>query len=155
MLSRLRVTPARAGQSGSFEIVVDVHNEGPHAGEETVFLFALDQVASVARPLLELKGFGKIALQPDETGTLRPALAAAELRFLGPELEPVFEAGEVQILFGPSAERSRLLAATVRNWSAAIAIARAPPAPPWPTYQVAGRGMRRAAGGSPPSILRI
>jgi beta-glucosidase len=83
-----------------------------------VFLFTHDKVASVARPLLELKGFAKISLRPGEAGTVRLSLRAEELGFLGRDLEPVFEPGEVEILVGPCADRSRLLAATVRlSWS--------------------------------------
>ncbi len=72
---------------------MDVTNEGSRAAEETVFLFMRDKVASVARPLLELKGFARISLEPGETGTVQMSLAAAELRFLGPDLEPGLRGG--------------------------------------------------------------
>jgi beta-glucosidase len=117
-LSNLRVTPADAEDLDTLQIRVDVRNEGARAAEETVFLFSHDKVASVARPLLELKGFAKISLRPGEAGTVRLSLRAEDLRFLGRDLEPVFEPGEVEILVGPCADRSRLLAATVRlSWS--------------------------------------
>jgi beta-glucosidase len=117
-LSDLRVTPADAEDIDTLQIRVDVRNDGARAAEETVFLFAHDKVASVARPLLELKGFAKIVLRPGEAGTVRLSLRALDLRFLGRDLEPVFEPGEVEILVGPCADRSRLLAATVRlSWS--------------------------------------
>jgi beta-glucosidase len=38
---------------------------------------------------------------------------ATELRFLGRDLTPVFEPGEVEILVGPSADRSQLLVQTL------------------------------------------
>ncbi len=69
------------------KIRVDVRNEGARAAEETVFLFTHDKVASVARPLLELKGFAKIDLRPGEAGTVTLSLRAADLRFLGLDLE--------------------------------------------------------------------
>lgn len=109
----LRVTPRRVEQSGSIEAEVDLLNEGPREAEETVFLFSRDKVASVTRPLLELRAFGKISLKPGESGTVRLGFAAAELRFPGADLEPVFEAGEVEILAGPCADRARLLSAGV------------------------------------------
>jgi beta-glucosidase len=40
-------------------------------------------------------------------------LPAAELRFLGPDLEPMFEPGEVEILVGPCADRAQLLVASI------------------------------------------
>ncbi len=117
-LSNLRVTPAEAEDIDTLQIRVDVRNEGARAAEETVFLFTHDKVASVARPMLELKGVAKISLRPGEAGTVRLSLRAEDLRFLGRDLEPIFEPGEIEILVGPCADRSRLLAATVRlSWS--------------------------------------
>ncbi len=91
------------------EVTVDVTNVGARAAEETVFLFVRDRLASVVRPTLELKGVTKIVLQPEETGSAQLQLPAAELRFLGLDLEPVFEPGEIEILVGPCAEPARLL----------------------------------------------
>jgi beta-glucosidase len=117
-LTNLRVTPLEVEDIDTMQISVDVRNEGARAAQETVFLFTHDKIASVARPLLELKGFAKIELQPGEAGTVTLSLRAAELRFLGIDLEPVFEPGEVEILIGPCADRKQLLSATVRlSWS--------------------------------------
>jgi beta-glucosidase len=113
VLSNLRVTPERAHESDTIEVRVDVVNDGGRAAEETVFLFTHDRVASVARPLLELKGFGKISLQPGERGTVVLYVPAAELRFLGLDLSPIFEPGEVQIFVGPCADRSQLLETSI------------------------------------------
>ncbi len=112
-LSGLSVTPSRVTQNQSIAVRVDVTNTGKAAAEETVFLFTHDKQASVARPQLELKGVGKITLRPGEKGTVSLSLPAAELCFLGPDLNLVFEPGEVEILVGPCADRSRLLAATI------------------------------------------
>jgi beta-glucosidase len=113
-LSRLRVTPQHARQGDTIEVRVDVANDGARTAQETVFLFTHDRIASVARPLLELKGFGKIELRPGETGTLTLFLPASELRFLGLDLLPVFEAGEIEILVGPCADRSQLLVRSIQ-----------------------------------------
>jgi len=117
-LSNLRVTPLDVEDIDTMQIHVDVRNEGARAAQETVFLFTHDKIASVARPLLELKGFAKIDLQPGEAGMVSFSLRAAELRFLGTDLEPVFEPGDVEILVGPCADRAQMLAATVHlSWS--------------------------------------
>jgi beta-glucosidase len=116
--SNLRVTPVNVEDIDTMKIRVEVRNEGARAAEETVFLFTHDKVASVARPLLELKGFAKITLRPGEAGTVTLSLPATDLRFLGVDLEPVFEPGQVEILVGPCADRSRLLIATINlSWS--------------------------------------
>ena len=59
----LRAAPAELRPGETITVEVEVANEGAVAGEETVFLFLRDPVASVARPLLELKGVAKIALE--------------------------------------------------------------------------------------------
>jgi len=113
-LSNLRVTPTQVRETDTIEVRVDVVNEGARAAEETVFLFSHDKVASVTRPLLELKAFAKIALKPGASGTVTLHPPATELRFPGLELTPVFEPGEVAILVGPCADRTKLLVASVQ-----------------------------------------
>ncbi len=112
-LSNLRIDRDRVTEKDTVVIRVDVVNDGARAAEETVFLFTHDVLASVARPMLELKGFGKIELDPGHSGTVTLQLPATELRFLGLNLQPVFEPGEIQILVGPCADRSRLLLGTI------------------------------------------
>ena len=72
-------------------VKVDVENRGALHGtlaaEETVFLFLNQKKPGVTRPLLELKGFGKITLLPSQQGTITLTLprptGRAEL-FVGP-----------------------------------------------------------------------
>jgi beta-glucosidase len=111
--SNLRVTPERVRETETLQISIDLHNDGARAAEETVFLFTRDTLAPVARPLLELKGFAKVTLEPGQTGNVSLRLAASELRFLDEQLKSVFDPGEVEILVGPSAERARLLMLTI------------------------------------------
>ncbi len=113
-LTNFTVSPDRVSVRDTFEARVDVTNEGTHAAEETVFLFTHDKVASVTRPVLELKGVGKVTLRPGETRTVHITVAAADLRFPGIDLTPVFEPGEVEVLVGPCADRSQLLLQTIR-----------------------------------------
>ncbi|MGA2778194.1 MAG: glycoside hydrolase family 3 N-terminal domain-containing protein [Steroidobacteraceae bacterium] len=112
-LANLRVTPERVTVTDTITARIEVTNTGKHFAEETVFLFTHDRLASVARPILELKGVGKIALQPGETGTVSIELPAHALRFLDLDLKPTFEQGHVEILVGPCADRSKLQLATV------------------------------------------
>ena len=112
--SSLAVTPAMAREGDSFAITVTLTNRGARAVTETVFLFVRDKVASVTRPLLELKDFQRKPLQPGESGTVQFTLPASMLRFFGADMRPVFEPGEIEILAGPSSDRARLLVQTVR-----------------------------------------
>jgi beta-glucosidase len=113
-LTNLRASNAEFKRGDELTIEVDVINEGPAAGEATVFLFARDVVASVARPELELKGVGKITLRPGEGGTVCFKLAAAALSFPGSDLKPVLEPGEFQLFAGQSADPRQMLTINVR-----------------------------------------
>ncbi|MGH6857301.1 MAG: fibronectin type III-like domain-contianing protein, partial [Methylocella sp.] len=108
-LSGLRVDRSELHAGEWLHVEVDVANPGAVAGEETILLFIHDLVASVARPLLELKGFHKIALAPDERGTVRFRLAAEDLRFVGPDLASRLEPGAFDLYVGRSAARDSLL----------------------------------------------
>jgi beta-glucosidase len=112
--SNLRVTPAELQPGASAMIEVDVANAGRIAGEETVMLFIRDPVASIGRPLLELKQFAKITLAPGEHGTVRFSVAADDLAFIDQDLALRLEAGIFEILVGPSAAASTLLRTSVR-----------------------------------------
>jgi beta-glucosidase len=83
-LSNFRIEPG----GDTLTVKVDVANHGALAAEETVFLFLNQKTPGVTRPLLELKGFGKISLLPSEQGTVTLALprptGRAEL-FVGPK----------------------------------------------------------------------
>jgi beta-glucosidase len=113
-LSGLRTSAAELRPGESITIACDVVNQGEVAGEETLLLFVRDPVASVARPLLELKGAAKISLAPAETGTAEFTLAAEDLAFLGPDLAPRLEPGAIELLVGRTADRGTALATSIR-----------------------------------------
>ena len=78
-------------------------------GEATIFLFTHDVVASVARPVLELKGVRKIALAAGARGRVAWRLSTESLSFLGPDLKSVLEPGTIEIHVGQSADPADLL----------------------------------------------
>ena len=84
---------------------------GEMAGEETAFLFIRDPVASVARPVLELKGTEKITLEPGAKGTVRFTLTCEDVCFPDEDGEPVLEGGRIEVFVGPKADRVALLRA--------------------------------------------
>jgi len=77
-------------------------------------LYLRDPVASVSRPVLELKGVAKATLDPGASTTLSFTLTADDLLFLGPDLAPRLEAGLIELFVGPSADRRDLLRAEVQ-----------------------------------------
>jgi beta-glucosidase len=104
VLSGLRCdsTVVRTGET--IPVSVTVHNASETAGEATLFLFIRDRVASVARPVLELKGVYKLVLAANESGEAAWRLPVEALAFVGPNLEPVLESGQFEIHVGQSAE---------------------------------------------------
>jgi beta-glucosidase len=111
--SNLQVSPSRVGVADTLTISVDLFNSGTQSAEETVFVFSRDKLAAVARPLMELQAFGKLTLAPGQRGTVTLGVPAKQLQFLGTDLRSLFDPGEVEILVGPSAERTRLLSQTI------------------------------------------
>jgi len=104
--SNMRVD-ARSGE-GPFEISLDVTNVGDREGDEVVQLYVQDPVASVARPVKELKGFQRARLKPGETRRIVFNLTADDLAFLGENMRRIVEPGEFRIMVGASSEDIRL-----------------------------------------------
>lgn len=115
-LSNLRASAGtfHIGAPVALDLLVDIMNEGNVATQETTFLFMRDLVASVVRPVLELKDWAKTDLEPMETKTVRFALAPDTFALPGAGFVPTIEPGEFELFVGPNAERTRLLSIRVR-----------------------------------------
>jgi beta-glucosidase len=105
----LRCKPGSVAAGESIEVSVIVRNDSQVDGEATLFLFVRDVVASVARPLLELKGVRKIVLAAGQRAHAIWRLPVADLAFVGPTLDPVLEPGRFEIHVGQSADPADLL----------------------------------------------
>jgi len=68
--SNLALSSASIKDTDELTVTVDVKNTGSRAGKEVVQLYVADRVSEVFRPVRELKGFEKIALEPGETKTV-------------------------------------------------------------------------------------
>ncbi len=88
----------------SLKVSVDITNTGNFDGEEVVQLYTRDLVASVTRPVKELKGFQKINLKKGETKTVTFELTAEDLAFYNFNLEFGWEPGDFEIMVGPSSD---------------------------------------------------
>jgi beta-glucosidase len=108
-LENLRVSAETFEIGEGLAASVEVVNTGEAAGEATVFLFVRDVVASVARPLLELKGVAKIALAPGERGIAHLPAPASAFAFPGVDFQPIVEPGVFELSVGFSADRAKLL----------------------------------------------
>jgi beta-glucosidase len=102
--SNLRIEPNRVPLNGKTSIVVDVENTGNRAGEEVVQLYINDVVASISRPVKELKGFKRVALKPAETKTVAFELMSEALGFYGKDIKFTIEPGVFKIMVGRSSK---------------------------------------------------
>ncbi|MGM0620607.1 MAG: beta-glucosidase BglX [Bacteroidota bacterium] len=82
------------------EISVDVTNTGDFDGEEIVQLYVRDVVATVTRPVKELKGFKKVFLAKGETETVTFTLKAEDLAFYHPDMSFNAEPGKFIVFVG-------------------------------------------------------
>ncbi len=112
-LADLRCEPALVKADGAVEVSLTVHNDSEADGEATLFLFVRDPVASVARPLLELKGVRKLALEAGRRKEAKWRLPVADLSFVGQSLEQVLEPGRFEIHVGESADPGGLVSSAV------------------------------------------
>ena len=112
-LHELRCKPHSVKATGAVEVTVSLHNDSELHGEATVFLFVHDPIASISRPLLELKGVRRIALASGERGNVSWQLPVSSLAFLGADLEAVVEPGRFEIYAGLSAQADELLGCSI------------------------------------------
>ena len=81
-----------------------ISNRGSRAAEEVVQLYVHDRVASITRPVQELKDFRKIRLEPGASAQVEFTLRRADLLFIGQDLKPTVEPGLFDVWVAPSAE---------------------------------------------------
>lgn len=93
-------------ESGRVHVQVTITNEWGPAGEETAQLYIRDPVASVARPVRELKAFRKIQLAERESQRISFELSKEAFAFYDSEGNFVVEAGAFEINLGGSSQTS-------------------------------------------------
>lgn len=108
---RLAKAAIRGGEG--FVVEVDVANMGARSGDEVVQLYIRDDVSSVPRPVLELKSFRRVTLEPGEKQTLRFELGADALAFWDIDMNWVVEPGTFTISTGPSSASLKAVKLTV------------------------------------------
>ncbi len=96
------VERAEVPWSESITTSVTVVNTGGRDGDEVVQLYVRDPRASVTRPVLELKGFVRVALAAGESRRVTFTTPVGQLGFHGRDLAYVVEPGEIDVFVGTS-----------------------------------------------------
>ncbi|MFN5043662.1 MAG: glycoside hydrolase family 3 C-terminal domain-containing protein, partial [Bacteroidota bacterium] len=86
---------------------ITVTNTGKYAGEEVVQLYMQDVVASIVRPVRELKAFEKVLLKPGEFREITFTLDARDLSFYNDNLELVAEPGTFHLYIGGNSQATQ------------------------------------------------
>ena len=106
--SGLRIEPATTDAAGTITVTCRVTNSGARSGDEVVQLYLRDVLASVARPMMELRGFERVHLKPGESKDVTFRVGREDLKMLDRDMRWVVEPGVFRVLVGASSKDIRL-----------------------------------------------
>ena len=101
--SNIKLLPGN-GKDIHVRVAVTVTNTGKYTGEEVVQLYIRDEVASITRPIKELKGFEKIKLEAGASKTVTFDIKNQQLGFYDNEMEFIVEKGDFTFMIGGNSE---------------------------------------------------
>jgi len=104
----LRIGKKTIAGGESTSISFRLTNIGSKAGDEVVQLYLRDELASVARPVKELKGFQRVFLRPGESKIVRFEIKPEMLSMLDRDLKKTIEPGDFRLMIGASSADIRL-----------------------------------------------
>ncbi len=108
--SDLRIEPATVDleRMDMVRVTARITNTGERAGDEVVQLYLRDELASVARPVMEMRGFRRVRLEPGESRDVTFDLTREAISMLDTDLREVVEPGRFRIMIGASSFDIRL-----------------------------------------------
>ena len=98
--ANLRLSAERVGKADTLRVLVDVTNTGSRDGLEIVQLYVRDLVASLTRPVKELKAFQRVRISAGETKVVELELPVASLGFHDAAMRYVVEPGAFRLWVG-------------------------------------------------------
>ena len=111
----LRVEPKSIRPGGSAKVSVDITNSGGRAGDEVAQLYIHQRVASITRPVLQLRGFKRVSLEPGQKTTIDFTLTPEDLSLIDVNMNRVVEPGMFDLMVGPSSAETTSIALEVTN----------------------------------------
>jgi beta-glucosidase-like glycosyl hydrolase len=109
-LANLELETPEVDTAGEIGVRFSVRNTGERKGVAVPQLYVRDLLATVVRPVKELKSFERVELGPGETARLTFAIPVDMLSFTGLEGRRIVEPGEVELQVGASSADIRLRA---------------------------------------------
>ncbi len=102
--NNLKVSGTVFEKAQQVTISVDVKNTGKVAGKEVVQLYIGNKVNSVSTPMISLRRFSKIELNPGEVRTLSFIIDSKDLAIWNRSMKLVVEPGTFDVMIGRSAD---------------------------------------------------
>ena len=106
--TNLKFDKNNIANTDTVQVSCTVKNVGKSDGDEVVQLYLRDELASVSRPIKELKGFQRISLKAGEERQVVFELGPEKLSMLDKQLNEVVEPGDFRIMIGASSKDIRL-----------------------------------------------
>lgn len=106
--SNIQLSKAVMKKTDQTQVSFELQNTGSRASDEVVQLYIKDELASVARPVLELKGFQRVHLKPGEKKIVIFTIIPEMLSMLNVQMHNVVEPGNFSVLIGSSSRNIRL-----------------------------------------------
>jgi len=103
--SNLRLSGSQIRLGGHLTVSADVTNSGGYEADEVAQLYTHELVASVSRPVRELKGFRRVHLKPGEKKSLTFTLSTNDLAFYNERNQQVTEPGKFHVWVAPDSTR--------------------------------------------------
>lgn len=103
----LHIEPAQIYVGGMAKVRVDVSNTGDREGDEVPQMYVHQRVASVTRPVMALKEFKRVHLNPGEKKTIEFTITPDALSLLDVDMHKVVEPGQFDVMVGPSSVQTQ------------------------------------------------
>lgn len=97
-----------AVDAGRLTVRAKITNTGARAGDDVVQLYVRDELASVARPVMQLAGFERVRLAPGSAAVVEFRVTRDQLSLLDARLRTVLEPGDFRVMVGSSSRDIRL-----------------------------------------------
>lgn len=101
-------------KTDTLKISVNINNTGQYSGEEVVQLYIFDLVATITRPVKELKGFKKIMLEKGEIQKVEFILPISELSYYHSDYSYSTDPGEFELFIGTNSSDTQTINFTVK-----------------------------------------
>ncbi|MBP2832873.1 glycoside hydrolase family 3 C-terminal domain-containing protein [Aquimarina sp. U1-2] len=101
-------------KSDTLKVSTVLKNTGDRLGAEVVQLYIRDLVASVARPIKELKAFKRIVLKPGEEQVVTFQITEEDLKFWDINMNFIAEPGQFEVYIGNSSHHLKKVSFTLK-----------------------------------------